>query len=184
MEPYNQAKHVEIFHANNTVKYIDILPNLIKKYNNTYHRSIKCTPALARAPSSYQHVHDALYNRPGEEGKVKPPKFKIEDRVRILKKNKTFEKGFTPNWTKELFIVNVVRVTKSVTYNIEDLKGEQIKGSFYRQELQKASQEVYRIDKVLRKRKGNDDGTKQALVKWKGYSNDFNSWIPESDIQK
>ena len=55
------------FSANNTMKYIDILPNLIKKYNNTYHRSIKCTPALARAPLSYQHVHDALYNRPGED---------------------------------------------------------------------------------------------------------------------
>ena len=46
--------------ANNTIYYIDILPNLTKKYNNTYHRSIKCTPAFARAPSNYQHVYDAL----------------------------------------------------------------------------------------------------------------------------
>ena len=95
------------FIANNTMKYIEILPNLIKKYNNTYHRSIKCTPALTRAPSSYQHVHNALYNRPGEDNdvEVKPPKFKIGDRVRILKKKKTFEKGFTPNWTELLYIV-------------------------------------------------------------------------------
>ena len=70
------------FSAINTMKYIDTLPNLIKKYNNTYHRSIKCTPALARAPSSYQHVHDALYNRPGEDNDVEvKPKFKIGDRV-------------------------------------------------------------------------------------------------------
>ena len=154
------------FSANNTMKYIDILPNLIKKYDNTYHRSIKCTPALARVPSSYQPVHDALYNRPGEEGEVKSPKFKIGDRVRILKKKKTFEKGFTPNWIEELFFVNGVRLTEPVTYNIKDLNGEQIKGSFYWQELQKASQEVYRIDKVLRKRKRKDDGTKEALIKW------------------
>ena len=174
------------FSANNTMKYIDILPNLIKKYNNAYHRSIKCTPALARAPSNYQHVHDALYNRPGKDNDidVKNPKFKIGDRVRILKKKKTFEKGFTSNWTEELFVVSGVRLTNPITYNIKDLKGETIKGSFYRQELQKASQEVYRIDKVLRKRIRNDDGTKEALVKWKGYINDFNSWIPESDIQK
>ena len=77
----------------------------------------------------------------------------------------------------ELFIVSGVRLTKPVTYNIKDLKGETIKGAFYQQELQKANQ------KVLRKRKRND-GTKEAFVKWKGYSNDFNSCIPESDIQK
>ena len=78
------------------MNYIDILPNLIKKYNNTYHRSIKCTPAFARAPSSYRHVYDTLYNRRGDNVEVKP-KFKIGDRVRILKKKKTFEKGFTRN---------------------------------------------------------------------------------------
>ena len=91
-----------------------------------------------------------MYNR-REEGEVKP-KFKIGDRMRTLKKKKTFEKGFTPNWTEELFIVSGVRLTKPVTYIIMDLKGETIKGAFYRQELQKESQEVYRIDKVLRKR--------------------------------
>ena len=98
------------FSANNTMNYIDILPNLIKKYNNTYHRSIKCTPPFARAPSSYQHVYDTLYNRREDNVKVKP-KFKIGDRVRILKKKKTFE-GLTPNWTKELFIVSAVRLKK------------------------------------------------------------------------
>ena len=134
-----------------------------------------------KALSSYQHVHD---NRREDNDIEVKPTFKIGDRVRILKKKKTFEKAFTPNWTEELFIVKGARLTKPVTYNIKDHKGETIKGSFCRQELQKASQEMYRINKVLRKRKRNDDGTKEAFVKWKGYSNDFNSWIPESDIQK
>ena len=170
------------FTANNTMNYIDILPDLIEKYNNTYHRSIKCTPSFARAPSSYQHVHDALYNRGGKAVTVKKSTFKVGDRVRIFKKKKTFEKGFTPNWTEELFIVSAVRPTKPVTYKIKDLKGEDIKGSFYQQELQKTKQEVYRIEKVLKKRTRN--GTKEVYVKWKGYGNDFNSWIPESDIQR
>ena len=60
------------FSANNTMNYIDILSNLIKKYNNTYHRSIKCTIAFARAPSSYQHVYDALDNRHENNVEVKP----------------------------------------------------------------------------------------------------------------
>ena len=162
------------FSANNTMNYIDILPNLIKKYNNTYHRSIKCTLAFARVPSSYQHVYDTLYNRREDNVKVKP-KFKIVDRVR----RKTFKKGFTPILIEELFIVRAVRLAKSIAYKIKYLKGETIKCAFYQQELQKANQEVYRIDKILRKRKRND-GTKETLVK----CNDFNSWIPESNIQK
>ena len=145
MESNNQAKHVEIFqYKQHGVKYIDILSNLITKYNNTFHRSIKCTQTFARTPSSYQHVYDALYNRRRRQAdnvEVKP-KFKIGDSVRILKKKKTFEKGFTPNWTKELFIVSAVRLTKHVIYNIKDLKGESIRGAFYQQELQEANQEV------------------------------------------
>ena len=79
--------------------------------------------------------------------------------------------------------MSAVKLTKHIIYNIKDPKGETIKGASNRLDLQKTKQEVYRIDKVLRKRK-RDDGTKEALVNWKGYSNDFNSWIPESDIQK
>ena len=108
------------FTANNTAKYIDVLPSLIEKYNNTYHRSIKCTPSFAREPSNYQHVYDALYNT-SEGEKIKPqkppPTFKVGDRVRIFKKKRTFEKGFTPNWTEELFIVSEVRLTKPITYS-------------------------------------------------------------------
>ena len=130
------------FIVNHTVNYIDVLPHLIRKYNNTYHRFIKCTPAFSRASPSYQHVDDSLYNRREANVEVKP-KFKIGYSVRILKKKKTFEKGFTPNWIEELFIVSAVRLTKHVTYNIKDLKGETIKGAFFQQELQKAIQEVY-----------------------------------------
>ena len=70
-------------------------------------------------------MYDALYNRREDNVEVKP-KVKIGDRVRILKKKKTFEKGFTPNWTEELFIVSAARLTKPITYIIKDLKGETI----------------------------------------------------------
>jgi len=167
------------FTANNTMNYIDILPEIIEKYNNTYHRSIKCTPTVAREPSSYQDVFKALY------GKVQPtitPKYKVGDRVRIVKKKKTFEKGFTPSWTEELFTVSNVKPTKPVTYSIEDTKGEEIQGTFYEPELQKTKQEIYRIEKVLKKRT-RSNGVKEVYVKWKGYNNDFNSWIPLTDLQ-
>lgn len=80
--------------------------------------------------------------------KSKKPKFTIGDKVRISKnQRRVFDNGYTPNWTEE----NVVLPTKPVTYKIVDLMGEEIEGSFYEQELQRTTQEVFRIDKVLRR---------------------------------
>ena len=64
-------------------------------------------------------------------------KFDIDDKVRISRKKKTFEKGYTPNWFEELFVIYKQLDTSPVTYSIKDLKGENIKGSFYEPELQK-----------------------------------------------
>ena len=63
-----------------------------------------------------------------------------------------------------------IQLTIPVTYKITDYNGEEIQGSFYEQELQKTSQDVFRIEKMLDRR-----GDK-SLVKWMGYSDAFNSW--------
>ena len=172
------------FTRHQTGRYIDILSDMIKKYNSTYHRSIKCTPTDARKPANYQHVFDALYNSKNPRVREKQtPKFKIGDKVRITKKKKTFEKGYTTNWTEEIFTVVKVQPTIPFTYKIEDTRGEEIQGTFYEEELQKTKQEsLFRIEKVLRRRT-RKDGVKEVYVKWKGYSNIFNQWIPETDIQ-
>ena len=86
------------FTANDTQKYIDVLPSMVDKYNGTYHRSIRLTPSDARNPSNYQHVHNALY---ATARKVTSPKFHVGNKGRITRKEGTFEKGFTPNWTEE-----------------------------------------------------------------------------------
>ena len=176
-----KRKMWKYFTANNTHSYLDILPSLVDKYNNTYHHSIKCKPKDAIEPWNYTRVFKALY---GDMSKLaKAPSFKVGDRVRIVKKKKTFEKGFTPNWTEELFTVVRVKKTKPPTYSIIDTKGEEIHGTFYEEELQKSSQTIYRVEKVLKRRSGKD-GQKQVYVKWKGYNNTFNSWIPAEDIQQ
>ena len=77
-------------------------------------------------------------------------KFDVGDKVRIVRKKKTFEKGYTPNWTEEIFVIDQQLDTSPVTYTIKDLLGEQIEGSFYEQELQKTNQEVFRIEKVIK----------------------------------
>ena len=90
-----------------------------------------------------------------------------------------FDKGHTPNWSEEIFIVEKIQYTNPITYKIKDLNNEEIKGSFYVPELLKAEQDIFRIDKVIRR----DYKKKKALVKWKRYSDDFNSWIPLKDLR-
>ena len=96
--------------------------------------------------------------------------------MRISKKKKTFEKGYTTRWTEEVFTIVEVQRSRPTTYKIADLNGEEIKGSFYETELQKTSQELFRIEKVIKR------GKTKSLVNWKGYSNDFNSWVDNKDI--
>ena len=84
--------------------------------------------------------------------KPKKPKFAIGDKVRISEyKRRVFDKGYTPNWTEEVFVVDKILPTKPVTYTIIDSMGEEIEGSFYEKELQKAKQQTFRIEKVFRR---------------------------------
>ena len=106
------------------------------------------------------------------------PKFKVGDKVRISKyKRKIFVEGYTPNWTEEIFLVDKIQSTYPITYRLKDLNNEEIQGSFYEPELLNAKQDVFRIEKVIRK----DYKKKQVLVKWLGYSEDFKRH-PRSDL--
>ena len=108
--------------------------------------------------------------------KLKNPKFKVGDHVRISKCKNIFAKGYMPNWSEEVFVIKKVENTVSWTSVINDLNGEEITGTFYEKELQKTNQEEFRIEKVIR-RKGD-----KLYVKWKVYNNSFNSWIDKAGL--
>ena len=72
-----------------------------------------------------------------DEHNEKDSRFKVGDRVRISKFKKIFAKGYTPNWSSEIFIVDIINGTVPYIYNLKDLNDEEIIGSFYDQELQK-----------------------------------------------
>ena len=163
------------FSANSTNVYLDILPQLITRYNNTKHRSIGMSPVEASKKENEQRALRHLYKQPFPK---QEPQFKLGDKVRITVAKRHFEKGYTPNWTEEVFVVDEVLPTSPVTYRVRDLMDEPIIGSFYETQLQKTTQTTFRIDKVLRKRRG------QALVKWKGYPDKFNSWVPVDELEK
>ena len=106
----------------------------------------------------------------------KDPKFKVSDHVRISKYKNIFAKGYTPNWSEEVFVVSKIKNTVPWTYAINDLNGEEIVGTFYEKELQKTDQQEFGIEKII-KRKGDI-----LYVKWKDYDNSFNSWIDKKDL--
>ena len=107
-------------------------------------------------------VTEDSYAEYNENVNTEDAKFK-GDHVRISKYKNIFAKGYAPNWSEEVFVINKIKNTVPWTYAISDLNGEEITGSFYEKELQKTSQEKFRIEKVLKRK---DD---KLYVKWKGY---------------
>ena len=106
------------------------------------------------------------------------PKFSIADNVQITKKKRTFDKDYTQRWTEKVFIISKIQLTTPVIYKITNYNGEEIQDSFYEQELQKTSQIMFRIEKVL-KRQGD-----KSAVKWMGYPKSFNSLIDTKALVK
>ena len=147
--------------------YINKLNDIVSEYNNTYHRTIKAKPI---------DVKDNTYIDFKREVNDKDPKFKVGNHVNISKYKNIFAKGYTPNWSEEVFVIKKVKNTVPWTYVITDLKGEEIIGTFYEKELQKTNQQKFRIEKII-KTKGD-----KLYVKWKGYDNSFNSWIDQKDL--
>ena len=90
------------------------------------------------------------------------PRFKIGDFVRISKYKNIFAKSYIPNCSEEVFVIKKVKNTVPWTYNINDLKDEEIVGKFYENELQKANQKEFRVEKLIKRK---DD---KPYTKWKG----------------
>ena len=94
-------------------------------------------------------VKDNTYIDFDKEVNDNDPKFKVGDHVRISKYKNIFAKGYTPNGSEEVFVINNVKNTVPWSYVINDLNGEKIVGTFYEKELQKTNQEEFRIEKVI-----------------------------------
>ena len=147
--------------------YFDLLDDIVNKYNITVHRTIKIKPSEVTSDSY------AEYN---EDFNIKYRKFKVGDHVRISKYKNVFGKGCAANWSEEGFVVRKINNSVPWNYVVSDLNGEDITGGFYEKELQRTSQEKFRIEKIL-KRKGNE-----LYVKWKGRDSRLSSWIDKKDI--
>ena len=167
------------FTAENTRNWINMLDTLMNDYNNKYHRTIKMTPTKASLKENEIDVFNNQKYIPRTDIKSK---FKVGDKVRLSRTKAVFEKGYLPNWSEEIYEIVQVKNTNPFTYILKDMNGEVLSGSFYNEELQKTKQEVFRIEKIIRKKKIK--GVEYGLVKWLGYNENFNSWEPISELEK
>ena len=127
-----------------------------------------------------------LYGRPRPPvGVSRQYKYRVGQQVRLSKVKKKFEKGYLPNWTEEIFVIERRHPRKPPVYTVKDLQGEVLQGTFYATELQpvqKASRAVFRIEKILETRRHKNKT--QVLVKWAGYPSKFNSYIDKRSLRK
>ena len=104
-------------------------------------------------------------------------KFNVGDKVRISMQRRPFKKGYVGNWSEELFVVGARLPTSPVTYTLKDLAADNIKGTFYTDELQFVTKldALFDVERIVKTRKRA--GKVEYLVKWRGYSDKFNSWV-------
>ena len=171
------------FTKHQTFTYIDHLQDIVDSYNSSKHSFLKLTPNQV-TPENQQDLYEKLY-LPTELQREKTLikyKFQIGDKVRIPVERRPFKKGYEQTWTDELFVVHRRIPSHPPRYKLIDLNGEEIKSSFYAQELQLAQDTgVYKVEKVLRYRRRK--GVREALIRWKGYGPKFDSWIDTKELR-
>ena len=168
----------EFVKNNNTIWY-NILPKLIKIYDNIFHNTIKDKP-IDINKSNEKYIRNTIYKYNITN---KSPKFKINDIVRIsLKRRELFDKpSDNIKWSEELFKINSINKSDVITYKITDMNNEIIQGIFYEKELQLSKMKEDGLDIIEKIIKKVGD---RYLIKWRNYSNEFNSWINKNDIVK
>jgi hypothetical protein len=163
-----------------TNDWVSRQPKLLEWYNHKEHSGIG-----NRTPYSMSQYPDDEVRWDICIGPVmREPKFKLRDVVRVSRAKGIFEKGYTANWSQEQFTIVRRRMgncDEPPVYYLQDHQLNEIKGMFYEEELQLVKHaHVYLVETVLK----HDKKNKRMLIKWLGFSDKHNSWIPEENIIK
>lgn len=173
--------------SKNTTRYIDVLSDIVNSYNNTWHSGIQSEPKNVNKQNEkqlwYQMYWPKKYNS-NAKNKIIHYSLDIGDKVRMLHAKEALDREYGKNWTTEIFIVKK-RFTRQglPIYKLKDWLGENVKGTFYEQELQKtegSDEDFFKVDKIL-KYKGRGQN-KKALVSFLDWPKKFNQWISVKNI--
>jgi len=170
-----------------TLRFIDVLPQLLDNYNNKIHSRLKMAPNEVTEDNQEQVAQH--WKRLEFESLLKDtpfvPRFEVGDQVRVSLEKKPFDKETAQKWSREIFQVIRILPTIPPTYWLADQMNERIDGSFYGQELQKTVEpETYKIERIVdrRTRGRGRNRREEVLVKWLGWPDKFNTWEPAENI--
>lgn len=169
---------------NETNRFIDVLQDLVRSYNRRVHRIIKMSPLEAETNPDAALQINLNVAKTYEKLPRKKPNLKIGDYVRIAKQKGKFSRGYNEQTTHEIFRIYKIDIKKKIPlYYLEDYNGEEkIQGGFYEFELTLVNTEIFRIEKVIKRRRFK--GKNQIFVKWKGFSDKYNEWINEEQVER
>ena len=165
--------------------HIPVLSKLMETYNNRKHRMTGFSPNEADKDDESTHLAIRLrQSKEQEKIKPRPIKFKVGDKVRISKIKGKFGRGYQPSTQLEIFrIYQIKNKSKIPMYVLESNDGNEIlEGAFYDFELTKVTEDLFRIEKILKTEMKK--GKTRHYVKWKGFNNSYNSWIDGDSIVK
>jgi transposase InsO family protein len=182
-----KGKIYRFFTANQTHRYIDHLEDIVESYQNTIHTSTNMRPVDITEKNS-QAVYEKLYLPQQIALENKPIKyaFEIGVRVHMAMDRSVFHKAYKETYFQEIFEISVRMPTHPPRYKLIDLLKNEIKGTFYEQQLIKVpydyTSDMQMIKRVMRYRKGASG--KEALIRWEGYSPSYDTWLRVQDIVK
>ena len=186
VERFNRTlknKMFKYFTMKGNRRYIDVLQDLLNSYNNCVHRSIKMAPNQV-TETNKSEVFNNLYGFKSKRDyflKLRKPQMATDVTVRKNYKKNIHDRGYYPNWTD-----NVYKIYKTMSgfnkpyYLLKSESGDLDKRKYYPEEVQKVKPNLFRIEKILKKRKIR--GEKQFYVKWLNHPESDNSWIPAADL--
>lgn len=174
VERFNKTLKTKMWHyftEKNTRRWVDELPRLILSYNKRVHSTLGMSPWEASKAKNAKKVY-LIHNQADADGGDRVPRYQIGDVVRISRIKGIFEKGYLPNFSREVFTVVETQVpfslSEPITYKLQDRFGEVLQGSFYDAELGSVKYpDVLLVESVLKEKMVR--GEKQLLIKWLGY---------------
>jgi hypothetical protein len=177
-----KGKMFKYFTANGTRRYLEELPNFLI-YNNSKHRTIKMAPSEVNKNNEklvfkniygVNNLSEAIINRKiNNKTSINPG-----DKVRKKYSTKHFDKGYYPNWTDQILTIEkTIKGENQPVFRIKDYAGNLVNQRFYPQELQKITENLHRVEKVLKTRVRK--GETEYFVKWLNYLSTYNSWVTD-----
>ncbi len=193
-----QSLLYKIMNERNTLSWIDCLPVCVEIYRNRIHSTIKMSPNNAEKDENQNKIFSIMMDKYSTDSLIKnkknnrSTKFKVGDFVRLFMKRTQYQRGYHSNVTIPYYrIYKIDRNLSKDRYYLEDTnyfkdnKPEKLEGAFFSNELVKYTpSDVYKLDanhKITYKGSGRN---KKAYVKWEGWDDKYNTWIPVTELKK